>query len=140
MFEMTYRVPYFDTDKMQVVHHANYVKYFELARTEFLREAGFAYSEMEKHKLQVPVLGINVKYHEPAVYDELITLSCRMSKLGPASMEFEYEVRNAETGRLHVTGSSRHGIVNEEYRPAALKRNYPEVYEFLKNLYEAGKE
>ncbi|MCF0143902.1 MAG: acyl-CoA thioesterase [Firmicutes bacterium] len=139
MFEMKYRVPYYDTDKMQVVHHANYIKYFELARTEYLRDAGFAYSEMEKYQLQVPVLGISSKYHEPAVYDEMVTISCRMAKLGPASMEFEYEVRNAETGALHVTGSSRHGIVNSEYKPAALKRNYPEVYKFLTELYEKDK-
>ena len=135
-FEIEMRVPYFDTDKMQVVHHANYVKYFEIARTEYFRQSGMAYSEMEKFGLQSPVLSIDVKYREPAVYDEIIILSCRMSKLGPASMEFDYEVRNAETGAKHVTGHSRHGIVNSEYRPVALKKKYPEVHEFLTGIFE----
>lgn len=138
-YETLIRVQYFDTDKMQVVHHANYIKYFETARTEYFRDKGLAYSEMEKHSLQIPVLGVSCKYHEPAVYDELVAVSCRMVKLGPASMEFDYEVRNADTGKLHVTGHSRHGIVNSEYRPVALKKAFPEVHEFLTELYEKDK-
>lgn len=138
-YELVLRVQYFDTDKMQVVHHANYIKYFETARTEYLRDNGFAYSEMEKYDFQIPVLGVNVKYHEPAVYDELVVVSCRMSKLGFASMELEYEVRNKETGVLHVTGSTRHGMVDSDYRPVVLKKKCPQAYEFLQKLYEQDK-
>lgn len=135
-FEMEMRVPFFDTDKMQVVHHANYIRYFETARTEYFRARGLAYSDMEKYELQIPVLGVDAKFQTPTVYDEVIILACSMTKLGPASMEFDYEIRNAETGLVHVKGHSRHGIVNSEYRPVALKRNYPEVHQFLTSLYE----
>ena len=97
-FEMEMRVPFFDTDKMQVVHHANYIRYFETARTEYFRARGLAYSDMEKYELQIPVLGVDAKFQTPTVYDEVIILACSMTKLGPASMEFDYEIRNAETG------------------------------------------
>lgn len=139
-FETVMRVQYYDTDKMQVVHHANYIRYFESARTEYLREEGIAYSEIEKCGVQIPILGVNAKYHVPAVYDELISISCRIVKLGFATMEIEYEIRNSETGELHVTGRTRHGIVDENYKPVALKKKCPAAYEKLQQLYKRDKE
>mgnify|MGYP004525765805 FL=1 len=135
-FECKIRVQYFDTDKMQVVHHANYIRFFETARTEYLRHFGFAYSDMEKEHMQIPVLSVNAKFRTPAVYDELISIKCRIVKLGPASMELEYEVRNSDTGELHVTGHSRHGFTNQDLKPVPLKKTNPEVYAFFEKLYK----
>lgn len=134
------RVQYFDTDKMMVLHHANYIRYFETARTEYFREEGFPYSVMEKEDFQIPVLGVEVKFNDPAVYDEVVSVSCRLVKLGPASLEVDYEVRNAETGALHATGHSRHGFTNHDLRPIPLKKRLPEIYEFIERLYEKDKE
>ena len=138
-FECKIRVQYFDTDKMQVVHHANYIRFFETARTEYLRHFGFAYSDMEKEHMQIPVLSVNAKFRTPAVYDELISIKCRIVKLGPASMELEYEVRNSDTGELHVTGHSRHGFTNQDLKPVPLKKTNPEVYAFFEKLYQESK-
>lgn len=138
-FEYKVRVQYFDTDKMQVMHHANYIRYFETARTEFLRAKGFAYSDMEKEDFQIPLLYVSATYKTPAVYDEVISISCRIVKLGYASMEMKYEVRNAQTGQLHVTGHSRHGFTNADLRPIPLKKKNPEMYAFFEKLYEEDK-
>ena len=139
-FRTTIRVQYSDTDKMMVVYHANYLKYFQTARTEYFREAGFPYSDMEKDDFQMPVLSVNAKFREPAVYDEMVSVSCHIVKLGPASMEFEYEIRDAETGLLHVTGHSRHGFTNQALRPIPLKRKHPELYGFIEKLYQRDAE
>ncbi|MDO4176050.1 MAG: thioesterase family protein [Bacillota bacterium] len=135
-FTTEIRVQYYDTDKMKVVHHANYIRYFETARTEYLRNEGFAYSEMEKGDFQIPILSVQAKYQTPAVYDELISVSCRLVKLGPASMEIEYEIRNAETGELHVTGRTRHGFTSHDLKPVPLKKHDPDLYAFFVKLYE----
>lgn len=135
-FETIIRVQYFDTDKMQVMHHANYIRYFETARTEYLRHEGLPYSEMEKEDFQIPVLSVDAKFLTPALYDEVISVSCYMVKLGAASMELNYEVRNAETGELHVTGHSRHGFVDNEFKPIALKRKIPYLYDIFKKIYD----
>ncbi len=138
-FKFELRVQFFDTDKMQVVHHANYIRYFETARTEYLREVGFPYSEMEKHDFQMPVLGVNAKFKSSAFYDDVLLVSCRISKVAHASMEMEYVIINKETGQVLVTGNSKHGFTNRALRPVALKKHDPEIYEMFKALYEAGK-
>ena len=75
--EMSYRVPYADTDQMGVVYYANYLEYFERSRTEMLREAGLSYSEMEKMGYFLPVSEAYCKYSGSARYDDLLTFrSC----------------------------------------------------------------
>lgn len=126
--ETIVRVQYFDTDAMGIVHHSNYIRYFETARTEFLREVGYTYERMEAEGLKIPVLGVSVDYKTPAVYDELIKIKCWIKKLGGASFEVEYEVSSVEDGTVHATGWSRHGFTDDNLKPVALKRKFPEVY------------
>lgn len=136
MHETTIRVQYFDTDKMMVMHHANYIRYFETARTEYLRSEGMSYSEMEKGDFQIPVLSVQAEFKDPAVYDEEIVIGCRISKLSHASFELEYEIRGKENGKLHVRGKSRHGFTNHDLRPIPLKKKQPELYAFFEKLYK----
>ena len=76
VYSTTWRVQYYETDKMGIVHHSNYVRYFETARTEYLRDSGLAYDEMEKAGIWMPVLSVNVEFRTPAVYDEVIRIKC----------------------------------------------------------------
>ena len=71
---LVYRVPYADTDKMQVVYYANYFVYFERVRNEMLRESGLTYSQMEKRGLLLPVVEAHCVYRLPAVYDDLVDI------------------------------------------------------------------
>ena len=134
---MNLRVQYYDTDKMMVVYHVNYIRYFHTVRTEYFRAAGYPYSDMDKEDFQMPVLSVAADFKTPAVYDELVTVSCKITKLAPASMEFDYEIRNAETGELHVTGHSRHGFTSRNLRPIPLKKKCPEIYAFIEELYRS---
>ena len=80
-FDCSYRVPYADTDQMQVVYYANYLEYFERSRTEMLRSIGFPYSEMEKMGFFLPVKEAHVTYHSSACYDDLLTLRSYVSEV-----------------------------------------------------------
>lgn len=135
-FETTVRVQYYETDKMGIVHHSNYVRYFETARTEFFRNSGYSYDDMEKSGIWMPVLSVNVDFKTPAVYDEILVLSCVISKLKGASVEMEYEIRGEESGEIHATGSSRHGFTDHDLKPVRLKKEAPEFYQIFKDAME----
>lgn len=85
-FEHKIRVEYHHTDQMGVVHHSNYVKFFEAARTEWLRAIGLTYAEMERRGVMMPIVEVNVKYKHPALYDELITVRAIVDEMPMARM------------------------------------------------------
>ena len=135
-FEMKHRVQYYETDYMGIVHHSNYIRYFETARTEFIRQRELPYNRIEELGVYIPVLAVEAEYKTPAVYDEVITLSCSLTKLTYASFELEYEVRNAQTGELHATGRSRQAFTDKNFKPVVIKKAVPEIYEVFQKVYE----
>ena len=96
------RVRYAETDAMGVLHHAGYLVYFEIGRTEALREDGGSYADVEKTGRFLVVVEAAVKYRSPARYDDLLTLTTRVSKVSPAKLEHEYELRRGDA--LIATG------------------------------------
>lgn len=132
-FETKIRVQYYETDAMGIVHHSNYIRYFETARTEMMREYGYPYDVVEKEGVWMPVLSVEAEYKLPAFYDEVISVFCHVEKLRGASIDLGYEVRGAD-GRLCALGKSSHGFTDKELRPIKMKRERPEMYEFFKSL------
>ena len=114
-FETKIRVEYHHTDQMGVVHHSNYVKFFEVARTEWLRASGLTYAEMERRCVMMPIVDVAVKYRNPALYDELISVTAFVDESPKARMVFRYEVRG-EDGREIATGSTTLGFIDKETR------------------------
>jgi acyl-CoA thioester hydrolase len=113
--ETTLRIRYGETDQMGVVYHANYVNFFEIGRTEWLRGLGFSYKQMESIGVMLPVVGINIKYSKPVFYDEVITIRTSLVKLPSAKIEFKHEIVNEE-GKVVVTGESALVFVKSETR------------------------
>ena len=114
-FETQIRVEYHHTDQMGIVHHSNYVKFFEVARTEWLRQAGLTYAEMERRGVMMPIVDINVKYRQPAYYDELLSVTAIVEDMPMARMLFKYEIRG-EDGRDIASGSTTLGFIDKETR------------------------
>lgn len=114
-FETKIRVEYHHTDQMGIVHHSNYVKFFEVARTEWLRAIGLTYAEMERRGVMMPIVDVAVKYRNPAVYDELISVTAFVDALPMARMTFRYEVRG-EDGREIASGSTTLGFIDSQTR------------------------
>ena len=128
------RVIYGDTDAMGVAYHANYLRWFEIGRTELLRDTGFSYSEIEKYPVWLPITHAHIEYKKPAVYDDIIQVCAYVAELGFASMLINYEITNKESGELLVSGYTRHGITNDMMKPIKLKRDYPDLYEALRSV------
>lgn len=109
------RVWYCDTDQMGIVHHSNYVKFFEVARTEWLRAIGLTYAEMERRGVMMPIVEVQVRYRQPAYYDELIAVTAFVEEMPMARMNFKYEIRG-EDGREIASGSTTLGFIDRETR------------------------
>ena len=114
-FETKIRVEYHHTDQMGIVPHSNYVKFFEVARTEWLRASGLTYAEMERRGVMMPIVDVAVKYRNPALYDELISVTAYVDEPPMARMTFRYEVRG-EDGRDIASGSTTLGFIDKETR------------------------
>lgn len=103
--ETKIRVRYGETDQMGVVYHANYAAYFEVGRTEWLREYGLSYSGMEANGIMLPVISLTINYKNSARYDDVLKVKTTLKKMPTASIEFHYELLN-ESGVLLATGNT----------------------------------
>ena len=117
-------VRYAETDQMGVVHHANYLVWFELARTRLCLEAGFHYAEIERRGLLLLVTGAELSYRAPARYGERVRAACWVERVGSRAVTFAYRIERG--GELLATGSTEHVWVDAGTRrpvrfPAQLK-------------------
>jgi acyl-CoA thioester hydrolase len=120
MFEARLRVIYGDTDQMGVVYYANYLRYFELARSEFFRAHGGSYVEMEASGLMLPVVEATCRYQAPARYDDLLVIGTEVQEVSRVRLTFAYQVtRDGETNLL-CTGTTVHACMGKNGRPARL--------------------
>lgn len=126
-----YRPIYADTDAMGIVYHANYLRFFEMARTELLREIGFTYRRLDsKEGVMLPLVDVAIKYKKPAFYDELLEIRTTIAELKNASVTLAYEIYN-EKGELLTRGTTRHAVTDSELHPVVLKKHAPELYKLL---------
>lgn len=128
------QVRYAETDKMGIVHHSVYPIWYELARTDLSKIAGFPYSKMEEVGLMTPLIELNCKYYSPAYYDDELIVTATVSKLSPVRVEFYYEVYRDEDEKPINTGTTTHAIVDKNMKPINSKKMYPEIYKILENM------
>lgn len=108
-------VRYAETDMMGIVYHANYLPWFEIARTTLLKEIGVPYRQLETDGYRLPVLEITAKYSRPAVYDDALTIVTRINEKPALRIRLDYEVFRGE--ELLATGHSIHAFVDLQGRP-----------------------
>lgn len=130
-FELEHRVGYAETDAMAIVHHSNYIRWFEMGRNDLLRTIGYPYSEMERMGIWMPVTRVSCQYKSPSIFDEVVIIRSWIDQLKGASVSLAYDVIGKEKGDLKVTGSSRHGFTDPDLVPIRLKREFPALYEKL---------
>jgi acyl-CoA thioester hydrolase len=107
-----YRVIYGDTDQMGVVYYANYLRWFEKGRSEFLRQIGLPYSMIEQQGFHFPVVEVSCHYKQSARYDELVQIETELFECGRASLAFKYEIRRDTGGSAIATGMTKHACTD----------------------------
>lgn len=119
-FDYEYRIRYGDTDKLGISYYANYLVWFEAARTEYFRALGLPYTECEKKGIYLPVAEAYAKYLAPTSYDDLIIVRTSVSELKISSIHFEYQVLKKGDTRFVATGFTRHVFVDKNLRPVRM--------------------
>ena len=109
---MEVRIYYEDTDCGGVVYYANYLKYFERARTQYLEDRGLSVSELMQAGRVFVVVHAEVEYRAPAYYGEILDIETTIPEMSPASITFAHVVRERGSGRLIVEGSARLAVTD----------------------------
>lgn len=126
--EVKIRVSYFDTDVMGIVHHSNYARYYEMARTELLRQFGTSYKEMENSGVMLPVLEVYTRCLLPAYYDDLLTVRVIIPELPKVRMRFDHEIYR-EDGTLINTGHVTLAFIDcERRRPCRAPESFISIF------------
>ena len=118
--EATLRIRYVEVDAMQIVHHSNYVVFFEEGRSEYARQRGKPYSDFEKEGYFLLVTEVGTRYLKPARYEDRITVRTWVKEMKSRGMTFNYEIVNADSGEILVTGFSKHICVTKEGKIAKI--------------------
>ena len=116
--EIQIRVRYAETDRMGLLHHANYLVYFEQARTELLRGRGVSYRDLEDQGYLLVIVKAEVRYRSPAHYDDLLTIRTTVTRTGPVRLEHRYEV--FRDGKLLAEGSTTLACVDRDGKLQAM--------------------
>jgi acyl-CoA thioester hydrolase len=107
-----YRVIYGDTDQMGVVYYANYLRWFERGRSEFLRQIGCPYAEIEGLGYHFPVTEVSCRYFKSVRYDDVITIETRLTAVGRATLNFGYRISSEGNDSALATGSTQHACLD----------------------------
>ncbi len=110
----SYRVIYGDTDQMGVVYYANYLRWFERGRSEFLRQIGLPYGNIEAAGYHFPVAEVHCRYAQSARYDDVVEIATTLVDLGRASLSFEYKISRQADQLTLATGSTKHACIDRE--------------------------
>lgn len=114
------RTLYVDTDRSQVVYHANYLRYFEFGRASLMRDAQYPYKQIEESGYVYPIIKTELNYHSPLFYDDLIHIHTRPAQLEMVKVQFDYLITNADSGEIVCTGYTRHCAVNGNGLPVEI--------------------
>lgn len=112
--EVSFYVRYAETDAMGIVHHASYIVYFEEGRSHYSRERGADYAEFERSGFWFAVSEVHARYIVPARYGQKVTVRCWVEEMKSRSVTFGYEIVDAVSGTVHVTGKTRHICITHE--------------------------
>lgn len=122
------RVRYAETDQMQVVYHANYFVWFEVGRTDLLRELGWSYREMEAAGFWLPVIEAHCAYHRPARYDDEIEIRTAGRLESAARIAFDYQAVRRADGVVTASGQTVHAAVAPDGRPCRLPERVRDLF------------
>lgn len=124
---------YYETDKMAVVHHSNYIRWLEEARIDFLNKIGLPYDEMEKNGVMIPVLSVSCQYKYAVRFNDTVCIKLKLEEFNGLKFKISYRITQKETGDIRALAESSHFFVNNDFKPIRIKNVNPLIYEAFKN-------
>lgn len=128
------KINYYETDNMGIVHHSNYLRYFEEARIDALASLGLSYDKIEELGILIPVLECGCKYLKSAGFGMSLAIDTEITHFDGIRMEMSYTAVNADDSSPVAQGSTKHCFLNKAFKPIRLKKEYPQIYNTLKEI------
>lgn len=135
-----HQVHYYETDRMGITHHSNYIRWMEEARTAFLEEVGWGYEQLEAQGIVSPVTHVSCEYRKTTTFSDRVLITVRIQNYTGIRLTLAYEMINAATGETAATGISGHCFLNHEGRPLRLKKEVPEFDALLRKIMQETEE
>ncbi len=130
------KVQYYETDQTGVVHHSNYIRWFEEARVDYLDKIGLSYFIMDEKGFISPVLSAKCTYLLPCKFGEDVAVECSISEFTNIRFTVKYKVFDAKSLELRAMGKTMHCFLDVNGKPISIKRKDPELFEKLKTYVE----
>ena len=128
------KINYYETDCMGIVHHSNYIRFFEEARLDLMEQCGMGYREIEEMGIIIPVTYVDCRYIKPLRYDDVVRIESHFTKFDGIKLEVAYDIYNEKSQERCTEGKSGHCFLNRNMYPIRMKRKFPEIYEKLLSL------
>lgn len=122
-----HNVKYYETDKMKITHHSNYIRWMEEARIAWLEAIGFGYDKLEASGVISPVISVNCQYLRSTTFNDNIAITARLVKYTGVKFTIEYEMVNLSDNQVCAIGVTQHCFTNEAGRPISIKKNHPDL-------------
>ena len=116
-YSYKHKVQYYETDQMGIVHHSNYIRWFEEARIDFTEKMGMGYHEMEAAGILSPVLSVEASYLRMVYFGDTVTIHTSIKEYNGIKLTVGYEVNSDKTSMVHCRGTSKHCFINKEGKP-----------------------
>ena len=124
-------INYYETDQMQVVHHSNYIRYFEEARISYLNDCGLPYAQMEEMGVMIPVLSVDAEYKTMTRFGDTIEIELGFTSYDGLRFTVSYVIRDKESGEVRCTGNSKHCFLKKDGKPVMVRKKFPKIHEVM---------
>lgn len=125
----TRKAYYYETDKMGIVHHSNYIRWLEEARVHMLNEVGHPFEKIEAMGLYMPVLSVECQYKYPVKFDDIFEIQPIVTKFNGCKLTVEYKVTNVTAGgKISAIAKSEHCFTDLCMKPIRVKKEHPEIF------------
>lgn len=135
-FEYKRNINYYETDKMGVVHHSNYIRFLEEARCYWMRSVGMPFEILEENEITIPVLGVNCSYKYHVTFGDTIIIIPKITKFNGVRMTVEYDVIEEKTKNIVMQAYTNHCFTSRELKPINLKKYNKDFYDKFEALIE----
>jgi len=135
-FTFERKINYYETDKMGVVHHSNYIRYMEEARCSWMDEIEMPFALLEENNITIPVLGVNCTYKYHVTFGDTILIRPFVKEYSGVRMTVGYEVVDKKTGKTVLVGETKHCFTDKSLKPINLKKHHPEFSDKFQKLLE----
>ena len=133
MDKYRHTVNYYETDRMGITHHSNYIRWMEEARIDFLNQIGWGYDKMEEEGIISPVTSVNCKYKSPTTFPDDIFIEVFVEEIWGVRLKLKYVMKKAD-GTIACEAGSEHCFMDSTGRIIRLEKTYPELYQLLYDL------